>query len=598
MAFSSYTALTLATQPAFSVGNCTLSNDNLTFEAPNNNGAQIYNDSWQSEGSYYFEMTITAIDGYGGIAVGICNIALVGNNFASTNACVVNPGTGNVYINGDTAFSFGAFGAGTVLSVCVALPNLIWFAINGGNWNNNPSANPATGVGGVSINSSTYGTITMPANVVISAAYSATVNFNFGQTAYAYPDLIPELFSNWPQPQQIVLNPVSSVVGNGSLSLSGTAALPLSAGLDYSVDNSATWTLCTGLSGAESFAASGPSFAVYTNEDIIVRDPAKTYAVSNAENFSAGPAPPGVQVFFDNFEEYTDLADMESAGWTFTGQNETYNPIGTPVGGSSKWLCLNGGGTQTASFANAYVFWDTGVSKLTFSFDMAAVNSSNGFFNGAYNLGTGSNVSNYVSIVNIQVMPDQSDPPFTSYHLLMPSAGPSTTGTITNVKHHFDISIDFTQAAPPWSISVDGEEIYSGELPTDISGSTLTAFYATNYNGAEIQFDNIGVYNTGQFIDLDAAHASYGQRVALSGTFPSGYSPTGLQYEVGSSGTWTNVLTYGQVDDTWTGYGPIANTFTPQTITVRDANNASIVSNSLTFEAQNGVFVWNDVRIN
>jgi hypothetical protein len=286
VAFSSYTALTSKSAPALSMGNYTLDSTNLEFSCPSGN-AQVYNDSWQSAGSYYFECTITAIDGYGGIVVGICNIASVGNNqvanISYANACAVNPGTGNVFINGDTAFSFGGFGVGTVISVCVSLPNLIWFAINGGHWNNNASANPATGVGGVSINSSTYGTITMPANVVIDAVYSGNVTFNFGQTAYAYPDLIPELFSNWPAPQQIVLNAVPSNAGTNALSLSGTTALPITGGLDYSIDNSATWTLCTGVSGAETFTASGPAFSQTAAAAIMVRDHVDTYAVSNSE---------------------------------------------------------------------------------------------------------------------------------------------------------------------------------------------------------------------------------------------------------------------------------------------------------------------------
>jgi hypothetical protein len=111
-------------------------------------------------------------------------------------------GDGTVYINATTfastigpnaALSFT--GGGEVMVATDFDAKLVWFRVGAGNWNNNPSANPATGVGGVSF-SATVGTL-VPAFLVggLLATALDIMSVNFGQFAFA--NAAPSGFAAW-----------------------------------------------------------------------------------------------------------------------------------------------------------------------------------------------------------------------------------------------------------------------------------------------------------------------------------------------------------------------------------------------------------------
>ena len=108
-----------------------------------------------SSGQYYFEMTVVAAAVLTAVGVGVDNGAepLVRPGGGVGGICWV--GNGGVSYNGaNNAFVIAPFSVNSVLGVAVDIGNkLIWFRNNGGNWNNNASANPVTGsqVGGISI---------------------------------------------------------------------------------------------------------------------------------------------------------------------------------------------------------------------------------------------------------------------------------------------------------------------------------------------------------------------------------------------------------------------------------------------------------------
>ena len=115
---------------------------------------------------------------------------------------------GYVYINGSGTSGYPTFGYdGAVVDVAVDRDNnLIWMRVDGGDWNNNPSANPAAATGGVDISyitgnvypgvnpyysSGTAGKM----SINRSALYSVPVGFEFiGQGAWV-PDT-PDIYSN------------------------------------------------------------------------------------------------------------------------------------------------------------------------------------------------------------------------------------------------------------------------------------------------------------------------------------------------------------------------------------------------------------------
>ena len=84
--------------------------------------------------------------------------------------------------------------AGNVARIAIDVTNrLLWIGrVGSGQWNISGTANPATGVGGISFNN--LGTI-FPAVSVFSSATPAAVQLNFGASAYA--SAAPSGFGNW-----------------------------------------------------------------------------------------------------------------------------------------------------------------------------------------------------------------------------------------------------------------------------------------------------------------------------------------------------------------------------------------------------------------
>lgn len=100
---------------------------------------------------------------------------------------------GRIRINSTTVLAtIGAFGATDVIGMAVDIDNkLIWFRRNNGNWNNDPTANPATGTGGFSFPWDHVA----PKFSLYSGSGSTGITINGGQDAYAFSP--PSGFGNW-----------------------------------------------------------------------------------------------------------------------------------------------------------------------------------------------------------------------------------------------------------------------------------------------------------------------------------------------------------------------------------------------------------------
>lgn len=106
-------------------------------------------------GKWYFEITVTANGGgsNGQVAFGVGNgaAALTGPPGSDPGGACYYPLSGLTFIGGGTGTIQADSTNGHVGQVAVDLgAKLIWWKINVSNWNNNGSANPATGVGGLS----------------------------------------------------------------------------------------------------------------------------------------------------------------------------------------------------------------------------------------------------------------------------------------------------------------------------------------------------------------------------------------------------------------------------------------------------------------
>lgn len=180
--------------PADKSANLTLSGGNLTVTYTGSSGqSAVRSVASHSSGKLYYEHKITngtaATD-----TTGIANSTAVLSNFVGSNlnGCGV-AGDGHVYINGSAVATIQTWANGDTISIAVDIGGqLIWFRTNAGNWNNNVSNDPATGVGGISISTLNAGPYFA---AVGQAAATAAGTSDFGATAYAQS--VPSGYGNW-----------------------------------------------------------------------------------------------------------------------------------------------------------------------------------------------------------------------------------------------------------------------------------------------------------------------------------------------------------------------------------------------------------------
>jgi hypothetical protein len=170
---------------ALSNGNLTVTHNNTTTNA----GA--ISTAAKSTGKYYFEITIQTSTGgvYNGIgAISSAWTGVFSSSQGSSNLTGVNPGTSNslIYSNGSsTGISLGPVAVGNVFCFALDLTaRLAWVRKNNGSWNNSGTADPATGIGGVTI----APTVTFRPYVSFATSSVSTdaITANFGASAFAY----------------------------------------------------------------------------------------------------------------------------------------------------------------------------------------------------------------------------------------------------------------------------------------------------------------------------------------------------------------------------------------------------------------------------
>ena len=163
----------------------TLSNSNLT--AVVTSGTGTVRSTRSCPGLTYFEIATSNV--YSGTPrVGIANPGgNLNDNLGVDNYAVGYNSTGNVYINGTSVASVGSWSAGANIGIAVdTIYQVVWFRVNGGNWNGNVSYTPGgTVTGGISLTTMT-GNQYMPAiGAVASAGFTA--NFLSGSWSYSAP---------------------------------------------------------------------------------------------------------------------------------------------------------------------------------------------------------------------------------------------------------------------------------------------------------------------------------------------------------------------------------------------------------------------------
>jgi hypothetical protein len=172
-----------------------VSNGNLTitdgFTSDNASGNQIRSFSANALGKYYIEVTCTNVGQMSYSGPGLYDSTGALSSSIERAVFCVNGYTGSTTMPSTTT--------GGVMCVAFDTVNkLIWYRTGAANWNNSGSANPSTGTGGISINSSLTGAYKIGVGMVQNGASPAGVfTFNFGASAFA--EAVPSGFNaGWP----------------------------------------------------------------------------------------------------------------------------------------------------------------------------------------------------------------------------------------------------------------------------------------------------------------------------------------------------------------------------------------------------------------
>lgn len=184
--------LPYAWNPSNKASTVTLSNSNFTAVGSSTSPQPVVlGVTGATSGKYFFSIKTS------GTPINSQAVMIAGNGFilTSTLAGTTNievSGDGNIYGNGaQLGGGLGAWASADVIDIAVDFgAALLWARKNGGNWNNSGTANPATGVGGISISYMAGGTF-FPGDVPWP---STTHTVNFGLIPYTYP--APATFIN------------------------------------------------------------------------------------------------------------------------------------------------------------------------------------------------------------------------------------------------------------------------------------------------------------------------------------------------------------------------------------------------------------------
>jgi hypothetical protein len=139
----------------------------------------------QITGKFYWEAKPT-VWGNANTGVGFCQFGVTAPLPTASGTCVVTKG-GTIFVDGSSSGStLSARAANDVIGIALDCSNqLVWFRVApSGNWNGSATANPATGVGGISV-----GTLAgrgLPAYpLAMMGANLDSITGNFGDTSFS-----------------------------------------------------------------------------------------------------------------------------------------------------------------------------------------------------------------------------------------------------------------------------------------------------------------------------------------------------------------------------------------------------------------------------
>lgn len=193
-------ASTTTWNPSDKNAGITLSNGDLTATATSASSKVVRSVASHSSGKYFCSFHLDGPDSAAfRVAVGVADStqSLSGDlGLSGVHSAGVYDVDGVLYQSGGNSAVFTSTNPiiGDIVDMALDIDNLkIWFRRNGGNWNNNGSADPATNVGGATIFA--ISTPMFVAGELLNTSTTTALTANFGGSAYTYA--APSGFSNW-----------------------------------------------------------------------------------------------------------------------------------------------------------------------------------------------------------------------------------------------------------------------------------------------------------------------------------------------------------------------------------------------------------------
>ncbi len=381
----------------------TLSNGNLTAQESGLIDAYWapINASIGPGAKVYFEVLTSNYNPGSGFGGNTVNIGAWDANFTGTCGHNHYPGSdldsvgyfapGGLFINGDVVgvpvATWAPFTADSNVGIAIDVANSkIWGRVNGGNWNNSPTANPATNTGGVDISSLTahvnsiFNGLTPVVTFLFTGGGKATGQFASSSWTYSAPSGFAQLSvpPGLTTSQVRFLTGHNAVKGNTAVGGIGVSGI----GLDVSLFGAT----CNGVDDdAPAFNAAGN---VIRNLNLTLSDsvtlnvaPNKQCTFKSCPFNNAGARIPfaGIPNFTLNVGDGTTMTDPAGAGCQSWGTGAVTLPLpgdlfatnnigdscvtmtvpgaetGYPVG---RWVIVAGQGMQTSSFPPNYASFE------------------------------------------------------------------------------------------------------------------------------------------------------------------------------------------------------------------------------------------------
>lgn len=286
-----------------------------------------------STGKYYLEAVLTRV-GSNVVALGLANsthsfTTAIGGDLNSLG-CFDQAG---IFINNIQVGTASVVASGNTLCMAVDFAaKLVWFRVGAGNWNNNASNNPATGVGGVD-----FSTVTGPyAIACCNNGGDGSITGNFGQSTFS--QTAPSGFSAPTLP-----DPIPLTAWNSS---DKAAVLSLSAGNAMLTSSGAGWNNIRALSGY--------STGKYYFETWITKSSAGVVSVG-AANLSAALTTANIGST-NNSVAYVDSGGVfvNNASIGTAAASATKQTLGVAIDFGAKliWVRVDGGNWNNSVTAN------------------------------------------------------------------------------------------------------------------------------------------------------------------------------------------------------------------------------------------------------